>query len=534
MENNNREPLRVLHLEDNPHDTEMVCAVLEDDDIPCSVKRVQTQQEFEASLQEGGWQLILSDFDLPSYDGLKALAAARDKCPQTPFILFSGTIGEEMAIASLKNGATDYILKQRPARLAAAVRHALREAQEQQRRRQAEGDLQKSEERKKQIEMQFLRVQRMESIGSLAGGIAHDLNNALVPVLVGISYLRVKPHDPDTDQMLAVMETSVRRGAEMIKQVLAFARGVEGTQTAVRVDLLLREMEKIVKDVFPKTIQWKVRIAPDVWAVSGSPTQLHQVLMNLCINARDAMPKGGQITLSAENITLTEAQAQAHPDAVPGRYLLVTVKDTGVGMQPEILDKIFQPFFTTKEPGKGTGLGLSTSRHIVRNHGGFITVESEPDKGTAVRVHLPAVNKGDAVEGDQRRSTLPVGHGELILVVDDETAICEITKATLENYGYQVVTANSGPEAVAIFAEKRNEIKLALTDASMPFMDGRATALALRQLNPQLRIIAASGTGERAEEEDTGFRNKVDAFVQKPYTVDKLLVTVNEVLNRKK
>jgi len=393
--------------------------------------------------------------------------------------------------------------------------------------------LRRSEERKRQLELQFLRVQRMESIGSLAGGVAHDLNNALVPVLVGISFLRQKQHDPDTDQMLALMENSVRRSAEMIKQMLTFARGAEGKPTVIRVELLLRELEKIVRDVFPKSIQWRVKVPEDVWSVSGSTTQLHQVLMNLCINARDAMPKGGVIAMAAENISLDEQQVRIFPEIQPGRYLLINVSDSGVGMTPEVLEKIFQPFFTTKEPGKGTGLGLSTSRHIVRNHGGFITVKSELGKGTTVSVYLPAISKSSAEEEERKRPALPAGHGELILVVDDEAAICEITKATLENYGYRVLVAASGPEAVAIFAENRDKIKLALTDASMPYMDGRATCLALRKLNPNIKIIAASGNSERKEEEDTAFRVAVQAFIQKPYTVDKLVTTVHEVLTGK-
>jgi two-component system cell cycle sensor histidine kinase/response regulator CckA len=527
-----RQPLRILHLEDNPNDTEMVRAVLEDEKIPCDVHRIETQRDFEAALEQGGWQLIISDFALPSFDGLKALAVAQQKCPGTPFILFSGTIGEEMAIESLKSGATDYILKQRPARLVAAVRHALREAEECRRREQAEEELRRSEERKRQLEAQFLRVQRMESIGSLAGGVAHDLNNALVPVLVGISYLRQRSHEPDTEQMLALMESSVRRGAEMIKQVLTFARGVDGKNTIIRIDFLFREMEKIVKDIFPKSIQWKVKFPADLWSVSGSATQLHQVLMNLCINARDAMPKGGQITLSAENVSRDDKQL-AIGDITPGPFILITVADTGTGMSSEVLGKIFQPFFTTKEPGKGTGLGLSTSRHIVKNHGGFITVKSELDKGTTVHVYLPAVPKSAASEAEQRRAALPTGRGELIMVVDDEAAICEITKATLENYGYRVLVAGGGPEAVAVFAENRARIKLALTDTSMPFMDGRATCLALRKLNPKLRIIVASGASEHKDEDDTALRSRVDAFIQKPYTVDNLLTTVHEVLNRK-
>jgi CheY-like chemotaxis protein len=275
-----------------------------------------------------------------------------------------------------------------------------------------------------------------------------------------------------------------------------------------------------------------VKFPSGLWAVSGYATQLHQVLMNLCINARDAMPRGGQITITAENVSLDESQARMHPDAVPGRYLRLSVSDTGTGMSPETVQKIFEPFFTTKSAGKGTGLGLSTSLNIVKNHGGFMTVKSQPGEGSEFNVYLPALNAAPVAEVDQKQMNLPTGHGELIIVVDDETAICELTKATLENFGYRVMTAGSGPEAVALFADNRQEVKLVVTDTAMPFMDGRATSLALRKINPDLKIITASGDGER-KESDTNFRLKVNAFIPKPYTAEKLVETVNKVLTEK-
>jgi two-component system cell cycle sensor histidine kinase/response regulator CckA len=532
-ENLKREPLRILHLEDNPHDTEIIRIMLEEERIPCLTHRVETREEFERALEKKDWNIIISDFSLPSYDGLKALAFVRQKCPATPFILFSGTIGEEMAVQSLKSGAADYILKHRPERLMTAVRHALKEADDRERRLAMEEKLWKSEERKKQLEAQFLRMQRMESIGSLASGIAHDLNNALVPVLMGIGYLQDEPQSEEAKHILTTMNACARRGAEMVKQVLTFARGTEGTETLIRVDSLIREMSKIVHDLFPKSVNLRMKIGENLWQVSGYATQLHQVLMNLCVNARDAMPQGGQLTLAVENLFLNEEQIQVHPDAHVGQYLRVIVSDTGTGIRPEMVDKIFQPFFTTKDSGKGTGLGLSTSLNIVKNHGGFILVKSELGKGTVFSIYLPAIVTSVAVENEQRRAKLPAGHGELILVIDDEAAICEITKATLENYGYRVLVATGGPEGIALFADRRGEIKLAITDTEMPLMDGRATCLALRKMDPHLKIIAASGYPNRREEEDTSFQAKINSFIPKPYTMEKLLTTVHGVLNLK-
>jgi CheY-like chemotaxis protein len=318
----------------------------------------------------------------------------------------------------------------------------------------------------------------------------------------------------------------------MLRQVLAFARGVEGKKSPVQIKLLLREMEKIARDTFPKTIRVRLDFGRDLWPVSGYPTQLYQVLMNLSINARDAMPNGGQLTFCSENVQLDQQCAKIHSDASPGPYLLIKVSDTGVGMPPEVLGKLFQQFFTTKETGKGTGLGLSTSLSIVKTHHGFITVQSQVGRGTTFNIYLPALGPSVVPEAETTLARLPTGNGEGILVVDDEVSICEITKASLENYGYRVLVANSGPEAVSLYADKRGEIDLAVTDTDMPFMDGHATCIALRKINPKLKIIMASGSeqGKAA----AGFpTDLVNAFVPKPYTVETLLTTVHEVLTRK-
>jgi CheY-like chemotaxis protein len=254
--------------------------------------------------------------------------------------------------------------------------------------------------------------------------------------------------------------------------------------------------------------------------------------MNLCINARDAMPNGGQLTLRAENVQLDQDAGQLHPDARPGAYLLLTVSDTGEGMTPEIIEKIFQPFFTTKELRGGTGLGLSTSLDIVKAHGGFVAVKSRPGEGSRFSVYLPALTTPLA-EAETELSRLPSGNGEMILLVDDEVSICEITKAALENYGYRVLVANSGPEAVTLYSEKRNEVKLVITDTGMPFMDGNATSVALKEINPALKIIMASGGAPDKNAKELPANVDIAAFAPKPYTVEKLLTIVHEVLQRK-
>jgi two-component system, cell cycle sensor histidine kinase and response regulator CckA len=385
---------------------------------------------------------------------------------------------------------------------------------------------------RKKIEAQFLRAQRMESIGTLAGGIAHDLNNVLSPILMSVEMLRLKLTDESSRQFLKVLQASAERGADMIKQVLSFARGVQGERIPIEPRYLIKDVTKILEDTLPKSIQIRYDVPQTLWPVSADATQIHQVLMNLCVNARDAMPQGGQLRIRAENVVLDENYARIHLEAKPGKYVMVTVIDTGFGIAPEMLNKIFEPFFTTKEIGKGTGLGLSTALTIVRSHGGFANVYSEVGKGSQFAIYLPAIEIGATERAEREQSELPLGSNELVLVVDDEEAIREITRGTLESFGYRVLTAGDGTEAVALYAAHRDDIKIVLTDMMMPFMDGPATIRALQKLNPQVKIIAASGlaANEKAAEAASA---GVKTFLPKPYTAEKLLTTLAKILHEK-
>jgi len=382
---------------------------------------------------------------------------------------------------------------------------------------------------KKGMEAQFLRAQRMESIGTLAGGIAHDLNNVLSPIVMAVDMLQLKAADDSSKRWLDVLRTNAERGADMVRQVLSFARGVEGERVALQPKHMIKEIIKILRETLPKSIEISFRIPNDLWIVSADATQIHQVLMNLCVNARDAMPDGGSISIAAENIFLDENYARMHIEAKAGRFVMISVADTGPGMSPEIQSRIFEPFFTTKEMTKGTGLGLSTALTIVKSHGGFINVYSELHKGSQFTIYLPALDKPGAADAGAVQADLPLGHGELILVVDDEEAIREITRGTLETFGYKVLTASDGTEALALYADKKNEIAVVLTDMVMPFMDGPATIRALQRMNPDVRIIAASGlgAGQRGGE---GALEGVAVFLNKPYTAEKLLKTLAQVL----
>jgi PAS domain S-box-containing protein len=675
-------PLRILLLEDNPLDAELIGETLRSDGVECETERVDTREGFNAALEKGGFDLVFADYSLPAFDGMTALAIARQMRPDLPFIIISGRIGEEIAIEALKGGATDYVLKNNLSRLAPSVRRVLRETEEQVARRKAEEELRKAhaeleqrvrertaelattnevlrieviermraEERfresearlqsilkslddcvwsaslgwtqihylshaieriwgrspsdfyanpqlwletvhpderakveeafkalleageldieyriarpdgatrwvhnrghitreengrplrldgiatditeKKSLEDRFLRAQRLESIGRLASGIAHDLNNILSPVLMGAQILQMRLPSADDRRLLEIMLGNVERGADMVKQILLFARGVQGERLPLQPRHLIREIIKIAAETFPKSILVKSSISEEPWLILGDTTQIHQVLMNLCVNARDAMPGGGSLTISAENVRLDEIYVRMNPEARPGEYVMIAVADTGEGIPQQLLSKIFDPFFTTKEQGKGTGLGLSTVQGIVKGHGGFVNVYSEVGKGTEFKIYLPVAESPHAIS-EAIQTDWPMGNGELILVVDDEAAVRELAQNVLEMFGYRALVASDGAEAMAIYAERRGEIHVVVTDLMMPVMDGPATIRALQRLDPEVRIIAVSGlsgNGRMLEAAQAG----VKSFLPKPYTADRLLKAIAETLS---
>jgi PAS domain S-box-containing protein len=383
---------------------------------------------------------------------------------------------------------------------------------------------------RKKLEAQYLRAQRMESIGTLASGIAHNLGNLLAPILLSVEMLKRKFNDEESQHMLAILKINAERAGEMIRQVLEFARGIEGERIKLQPSHVIREVRNILKSTFPKTVDIKVSTAEDLSPVVGDATQLHQVLMNLSVNARDAMPNGGRLTIAAEDTYLDESFARKHFEAKSGRYVVIRVADTGVGMPPDVMEKIFEPFFTTKEQGKGTGLGLPSIRGIVKGHGGFIDVYSEVGNGTEFKIYIPAATSDQVTRPEEISAALPLGHGELILVVDDETPILEVAKSTLEESGYRVLTARDGTEALALYAEHKKTINAVLMDMMMPYLDGAATIRALIKLDPEVKIIASSGLSAN-DKMFEAVNEGVKTFLTKPYTAEKLLRALGEILN---
>jgi two-component system cell cycle sensor histidine kinase/response regulator CckA len=373
----------------------------------------------------------------------------------------------------------------------------------------------------RRLEAILLRTQRLEGVGTLAGGIAHDLNNVLTPILMSVSMLRVEEKPAAVADFLNAIETNARRGADLVRQVLAFARGIEGQRGPVRLQPAIEELRKLLWETFPKSVVTEVQVAGDLWPVLANPTHIHQILLNLCLNSRDAMPSGGTLRLSARNV-LIPPDGPLPPSARPGRYVRLTFADTGLGISPVNLPRVFDPFFTTKPLGQGTGLGLSTVSGIVRNYGGWIEVESRPEAGATFEVYLPALDDAPPSAAEPAPAAPARGLGQMILLVDDEQDLRRMAKAVLERNGYRVLPAANGLEGIAQFNAMRSEIKVILTDLAMPIMDGPEMVRRIRQDDPNIPVITMSGFKSARQEGELSAQANV-TFLAKPFAPEDLL-----------
>ena len=510
--------LKVLLVEDNPDDAKMVLRELKRAGFEPISQRVDTATAFQDSLHSD-LDFILSDYAMPDFSGLRALELLKKSGLEIPFILISGTIGEDIAVEAMKLGATDYLLKDRLTRLGPAVRRALQEVAERTERRR--------------LEAQFIEAQKMEVIGQLAGGVAHDFNNILA-VIMGYSDLMIQKLDPDNEfkGYLETIRSSGERAAGLTRQLLIFSRKQTVQLVVLDINEVLKDLDKMLRRLMDETIELTILPGAQLGRVKADSGYVGQVLMNLAVNARDAMPNGGKLTIATSNATLDENYVRTETGAIPGDYVMFSVSDTGTGMTEEVKARMFEAFFTTKPKGKGTGLGLATCQTIVQQSGGHIAVQSELGQGTTFKIYFPRVDQPLDVAARPRTGPTPRGT-ETLLVVEDEPTLRHLARSVLELQGYKVLSANNGQDALhAVRDHKGSPIRLVITDVVMPLMGGKVMAEWLKTANPDLKILFTSGYTDDAVTQQGLLAEGVE-FLPKPYMPTTLVCKVREMLDCK-
>jgi signal transduction histidine kinase len=517
-------PLRLLQLEDNPVDAELITATLIEGGIPCQSQLVDTRQAFLAALKAGRIDFILADYSIPGFDGMAALVLARQHCPEVPFLFVSATIGEELAIDAMHQGATDYVLKQRLGRLVPSIQRALREFDDRAERKRAEEALRQSEK-------QFRQSQKMEAVGRLAGGIAHDFNN-LLTVILGYSQVISTELGPQHPLRGKVDETlkAGERAATLIRQLLAFSRKQSLDPKVLSLNTAVTSLVSLLGRLIGTNIKLVTTLDPTNGRLCADQAQLEQVLVNLVVNARDAMPNGGTLTIETAQVELTRSPVYHLTPLPPGPYVRLAVTDTGCGMDRKTQSHIFEPFFTTKGEGKGSGLGLSTVFGIVTQCGGAIDVTSRVGHGTRFDLYFPNVESDLFIPPAIQSSGQPQRGTETILVVEDEPSVRTLVRDELRKLGYRVLEAKSGIEACLLATQQAGSLQLLLTDVVMPGMGGRELAQHLSAIKPDLRTLFMSGymddVGIMAGQEEG-----TSSFLQKPFTPEVLARAVRDLLD---
>lgn len=514
--------LRLLQLEDNPVDAELILATLNEGGIPCEATRVDRRDTFVSALKEGQIDLILADYSLPGFDGITALSLARQLRPDLPFIFVSGTLGEELAIDAMHRGATDYILKQRLGRLVPSLQRAIRELQERQERARVEEALRQSEK-------QLRQAQKMEAVGRLAGGLAHDFNNLLTVIMGHAQVLlgNIETEHPFRAK-IEEMQKAGDRAATLIRQLLTFSRKQPSTPKVLSVNPLITNFETMMKRLIGEDLELTLKLAPQDLRITADPAQIEQVLMNLVVNARDAMPRGGKLTIETSLVDLTRTPMYHVQPPALGTFVRLSVSDTGSGMPSEVLSHIFEPFFTTKEEGKGTGLGLSTVFGIVTQSGGGIDITSRVGQGSRFDVYFPSVRSNiDRTVSDETPLSSSRGH-ETILLVEDDAPVRELIRDELKKLGYRVLESKNGLEACLVATQQVGNFQLLLTDVVMPGMSGTEVAQHLRIIKPNLKILFISGY---ADDIGIGAHDQLSDYLQKPFTPEVLGQRIRRLLD---
>jgi two-component system cell cycle sensor histidine kinase/response regulator CckA len=508
--------LRALILEDSETDCALLVRALRQGGYAVSHKRVDSPAAFAASLVEGAWDVVISDYSMPGFRGTEALAALREKGLDIPFIFVSGTIGEELAVEAMRVGAQDYVMKGNLARLLPAIRREIREASARQEHR-------RSERRVRQLE-------KFEALGKLAGGIAHDFNN-VIGAIMGWAELGAEDAGPGSKaaKYFQNIRSQAERAAGLTRQLLAYARRQFLEPRNINLNQIINETTTLFRRGIGESIELKLTLASDLLTTHADPSQIEQVLMNLCFNARDAMPKGGVLQIETRNVEIDDTFCKHHAYAKPGSYARLSVADNGTGIDSATMERIFEPFFTTKELGKGTGLGLATAMGVVKQHDGFIGVESEPGHGATFHVYLP-VSEGTADPRKAPEDARIRGGSETILIAEDHAGVREMAQEILEGLGYKIILANDGAEAVAKFADNRNEIALVFLDVVMPKMNGPDAYESMTRLRADVPVIFTSGYADEMAQLAT-LAAKGATLLQKPYAPKDLARKIRERLD---
>jgi len=514
-------------IEDCPDDAELVLQELRNGGYEIHSLRVEAPAAMNDALDRESWDLIIADYSMPHFSAPAALALLKTREVDVPFIIVSGTVGEEIVVSAMRSGAQDYLMKDNLKRLVVAVERELREAEQRRERRKTEEALRRSEE-------QLRQAQKVEAIGRLAGGISHDFNN-LLTAINGYSELllgRLPAEDPIRKDIMEIRKAG-ERATSLTRQLLAFSRKQILDTRVLSVNAIVADFERMLKRLIGEDIDLSTNLRPDLGRIKADPGQLEQVLMNLVVNARDAMPGGGKLTMETSNVDLDDSYSAAHVGVRPGRYVMLAVSDTGCGMDKEVQSHLFEPFFTTKEPGRGTGLGLSTVYGIVKQSGGNVWVYSEPGAGTTFKVYLPRVEAAQDGASREKPVSMAPGGSETILLAEDEQVVRELTRRILESNGYAVLEAHHGPQALEICERHRGVIHLMVTDVVMPKMSGRELAQKLAVLRPEMKVLYLSGYTDTAIVRH-GVLEAGTAFLQKPFTPNSLARKVREVLDEEK
>jgi signal transduction histidine kinase len=511
-------PLHILHLEDDPDDAFFVQALLEQAGMVCKTLVVQTRDAFISALSESKVDLVLSDHTLPAFDSMAALDIVAEMRPGLPFIILSGTMGEERVVHALKSGATDYILKERPARLVPAIRRAMREVEEAAAR--------------KRLERQFIEAQKMEVVGRLVGGVAHDFNNILSVIMgycesVGAALDPESILRPDIEEMKIAAE----RGATLVRQLLVFSSKQVVQPVVIDLNERVETFHKLLRRLIGENIAMTVIPTPELGHIRADPCHVGQVLMNMVVNARDAMPHGGELVIKTRNVDLGAPKKTLRGHIPAGHYVVLFIRDNGIGMSDEVQEHIFEAFYTTKAKGIGTGLGLATCNAIVNQCGGYIDVTSRPNAGALFEIYFPRVEQPLDLKKRMAPNGPPLRGTETILLVEDDPALNRMASRTLRKLGYGVLCSSNGQEGLRLALEHSGDtISLAVTDVVMPQMDGQAMAERLRPHFPNLKFLFTSGyTGELLVRH--GALKSGASMLPKPYTPSILARKVREVID---